>query len=79
MKTELNDNQLDEIVGGTVIISKNTMKIGFSTTGERFKLQNCTYRDARNLMDDLLEANPNMSNAAFDKYCKQQFKNKGWI
>ncbi len=79
MKKELIDNQLEEVVGGTVIISKDAMKVGFSTMGQMFSLKNCTYRQARNLVDDLLDANPNMTNSQFDQYCKKELQAKGWI
>ncbi len=79
MKKELNDNQVEQVVGGTVVISANYMRIGFVTTKESYSLKNCTFREARNFAEDLLDANRQMSNAQFDQYCKQQMAEKGWI
>lgn len=79
MREELNEQALDQVVGGTVIISKDYMTVGFSTTREKFSLKNCTFKQVRNYIDDLLEENPNLSNAAFDKLAKDNLKAKGWI
>ena len=37
------------------------------------------YAEARDLVDDLLEANPNLGNSAFDSLVKKTMKAKGWI
>ncbi len=79
MREQINEQALEQVVGGTVVISKDKMKVGFTTTGEKFDLTNCTYRQARDFVEDLKEANPNMTNAEFDKYTKNQLKSKGWI
>lgn len=79
MREQLNEQDIENVVGGTVIISKDNMVVGFSTTKEKFNLKNCTYKQARNLVDDLLDENPTLGNAAFDKLVKQTFQSKGWI
>ena len=79
MRHELNNADLDKVVGGTVIISKDYMKVGFNTLGEMYDLKNCTYREARDYRDDLIEQNPQMSNTEFDKFCKAKFDERGWI
>ena len=63
MKKELIDEQLEQVTGGTVIISKDAMMVGFDTLGEMYNLVNCTYRDARNFRDDLIDAHQDMNNA----------------
>ena len=78
MKKELNDFELEQVSGGTVRIN-DQMRIGFTTLNEAFDLKNCTFRQARDFAEDLLDANTSMSNAEFDAFCKQQFQNKGWI
>lgn len=79
MRENINEQSLENVAGGTVIISKDYMVVGFDTTQEKFNLKNCTYRDARNLIEDLKDANPTMSNAAFDQLAKQTLQSKGWI
>ena len=79
MREQINDQEMENVVGGTVIISKDYNNIGFSTTREKFDLKNCTFKQARNYVDDLLEEHPEMSNAEFDNFVKNAFKAKGWI
>jgi len=79
MRKELSDIDVEQAVGGTVVISKDFMKIGFSTLGVRKKLKNCTFRDARNKVDDLYEANPGLSDQEFDQLVKDSFEQLGWI
>ena len=79
MREQLNEMDLEGVVGGTVIISKDKMKVGFSTTKEKYDLKNCSYSQARNYVEDLLDANPGLSNAEFDKLAKNSLKAKGWI
>jgi hypothetical protein len=79
MREQLNEQEMENVVGGTVIISKDKMVVGFSTTKEKYNLKNCTYRQVRDLVDDLLEANPTLGNAAFDKLAKDTLSAKGWI
>lgn len=79
MRSELKDADMNSVVGGTVIISRDHMVVGFSTLGTKYSLKNVSYRDARNYVEDLKDANSGMSNAEFDSYCKSQLEAKGWI
>ena len=78
MKKELNDAALSEIVGGTVIMSVDYNNIGFTSTGEMFDL-NVDYYEARDYVEQLKRDNRNMSNTAFDSFCKEKLQEKGWI
>ena len=71
MKKELNDAQVEEVVGGTVIISANYMRVGFVTTKESYKLNNVTYREARNYAEDLLDENRHLTSYANRKWLKK--------
>jgi len=79
MRMELNDGQLEKVVGGTIIISKDAMVVGSTALNQMYNLKNCTYREARNLMDDMLEENPNLSNKAFDELYISQLRTNNWI
>lgn len=79
MKMQINDNELENVVGGTVIVSRDYMNVGFSTLGEMYSLKNCTYKQARDYVDDLLADNPKLTNEEFDKLAKQKLQAKGWI
>ena len=78
MRKELNDANVGEVVGGTVIMSVDYNNIGFTSTGEMFDLK-VDYYTARNYVEGLKAANKNMSNTAFDKFCRGKLKEKGWI
>lgn len=79
MKNELNDTQLDNVIGGTVIISEDYMNIGFTTLREMYNLKNCTFKDVRNFVGDLKDENKGLTNAAFDVLCRDELKARGWI
>ena len=78
MKKELQDTELEMVTGGTVIVS-DLGKVGFTTIGKKFKLKNCTWKEARDRAEELLDQNPNMSNADFDQLVMQEFLSNGWI
>lgn len=79
MKKELNMEELDSVVGGVVYLSKDWMKIGFSTLGQTFSLQNCTFGQAFALADSIYEQYKDQGNAVVDQKTKEAFENKGWI
>lgn len=78
MKMELNDAELNNVVGGTVIMSEDYNNIGFTSLGEMYNLKT-DYYTARNFVEGLKAANKTMSNSAFDRLCKQELQAKGWI
>ena len=78
MKKEVDVNELDQVTGGSVVVS-DTGRVGFSTLGQKFWLQNCTWRQARNYAEQLLDENPQMSDREFDEFVKAKFEAKGWI
>ena len=79
MRKEINENEIEMVVGGTVIISKDNMNVGFSSTREKVNLKDCTYREARNFVEDLKDANPGLTNAEFDALTRQKLEEQGWI
>lgn len=79
MKQEINDQELDMVTGGTVYISRDKMKVGFSSTGRKYNLKNCTFREANNLAQDLWEANQTLGDAAFDALVESEMSHRGWI
>ncbi len=79
MRKEINDAEMEKVAGGTVFISRDYMQVAFSSSKEVFKLQNCEYKDARNLADDLWEANKTLGDAEFDALVQNELRAKGWI
>ena len=74
---ELNDEELDMVSGGTAFINANIGKVGFSSTKEIYTYKNCTYRDVRNLCEDLI--GKYATEAEYDAACVAALKAKGWI
>lgn len=74
----LNDFDLEEVNGGTVVISNLYNAVGFSTLGKLFDLT-VPWKTARDLRDQLLEENPNMGEKAFDQFCMEKFDELGWL
>lgn len=79
MREKIDDAQMESVVGGTVIISKDYMNIGFTTLREKYDLKGVSYRDARNYVEDLKDQCSGMTNAEFDTYCRDQLQAMGWI
>lgn len=78
MRQEINDFELDDVVGGTVSLSEKRMKIAFSTLNEKYDIK-CSFKEARNLCNQLFAANADMTEAQYDALVKKTFQAKGWI
>ena len=78
MKQMLNENDIEQVVGGTVVVSADKMKIGFTTTGQKYNLQNCTYGEAMAEIYTMYAQYTNQGQT-FDAEVREAFKSKGWI
>ena len=79
MRQELKFDDLEKVNGGVVYLSKDWMKIGFSTLQETYSLQNCTFGEAYAYADELYEMHKNEGEAACDAATKAAFAARGWI
>lgn len=79
MRQEINEHELESVTGGTVFISRDKMRVGFSSSGRKYKLVNCTFRQANDLAQDLWEANQTLGDAAFDALVESTMDEKGWL
>lgn len=79
MRKELSDLDVEQAIGGTVVITQDFMRIGFTTIGSTKRLRNCTYEEATGLVNQLYAANNDKSNEEFDTIVRDTFKEKGWI
>lgn len=77
MREQINDVNLEEVVGGTVNLSQAANKIGFTTLHEGYVLK-CTYQEAKKLVSRLFAENE-LSESAFDQLVKKEFQARGWI
>ena len=79
MRIQLNEAEMEKVAGGTVYISRDYMQVCFSSLGEGYNLVNCEFKDARNLADDLWEANQTLGDEAFDTLVRDEYFARGWI
>ena len=78
MRANLNDEMLENVNGGTVIISSDCNNVGFSTLREKYDL-NCSWKDARDLLDEELDKHLGLNNYEFDLHMKELYQDRGWI
>ena len=79
MREQINMEDLELVNGGVVYLSKDFMKVGFSTLKQTFSLKNCTFGQALGLVDSIYEQYKDQGNAVVDQKTKEAFKAKGWI
>ena len=79
MREQLGMEDLELVNGGVVYLSKDFMKVGFSTLKQTFSLKNCTFGQAFALADSVYEQYKDQGNAVVDQKTKEAFQNKGWI
>lgn len=79
MREQINNEELDLVNGGVVYLSKDFMKIGFSTLKQTFALKNCSYGQAFALVDSVYEQYKDQGNSTVDQKTKEAFQAKGWI
>ncbi len=78
MRQELNDNQIDEVVGGTTCLSETANRISFTTMGIGYDLK-CDFATARSFLIGLFAQYPDMKEEEFDRFARKQFRAKGYI
>lgn len=80
MKQQLNDMELDQVVGGTVKISESRMQIKFTEiSGSQAYNLKCSYTDATVLAAQMYGQYAGKSAAEYETACKAAFQAKGWI
>lgn len=80
MRHELSDNDLEQVVGGTVKISESRSQIKFTEIcgSKAFNLK-CSYSDAMVLAATKYGEYAGKSAAEYETACKAAFEAKGWI
>lgn len=79
MREQIDEQNLEQVVGGEVIINGNRMNVAFSTLKKAFRLKNCTYTDAMYVAMSLYEQNKDLSPQEYDTLVMNTFSDKGWI
>lgn len=79
MREQINMENLELVNGGVVYLSKDWMKIGFSTLSQTYSLKNCSFGQALGLVDSIYEQYKDQGNAVVDQKTKEAFQASGWI
>lgn len=79
MRQEINMEDMEMVNGGVVYLSKDFMKVGFSTLRETYALKNCSYFEALALVDSVYDQHKLEGNAAVDAATKAALQAHGWI
>lgn len=79
MREQINEQELESVVGGIVRVSGNRMKVSFSTLQEAYKLVNCDASDAALLAQILYNEHKNEGDLAYENAVKAAFQERGWI
>lgn len=79
MRQELNANDIEQVVGGTVILNTSRMRIGFTYLGEAYNVVNCSDDDARDLVNELYKQYKNQGDKALEEATREAFSSRGWL
>lgn len=79
VRQELNDKDLDQVVGGTVIVNGTRMRIGFSYHQQAFDLVNCDKIDAMLTATQIYAEYRDKGDKAFEEAVMNEFRNRGWL
>ena len=74
-----NNNELEQVVGGTVILNTSRMRIGFTVLGEAYDVVNCSDDDARDLVNELYKQYKNSGDRALEEATREAFDSRGWL
>ena len=77
MRKELKENQMEQVVGGTVRFNGNTVQ--FTVLGEQYDVQNCDSDEANLVIVQLYAKHKYDGNRVFETKVKEAFEAKGWI
>ena len=79
MRVQITDTEINEVNGGSVVLSEPCGLCGFSSTGKIYKIKG-PFRDMRNLMLDLYDENVGkMTDAEFDALVLKEYQERGWL
>lgn len=79
MKQELNDNNMEHVVGGSVVVSGNQNVVVFTTLKKKRALVNCDSDDAIMLATQMYMQYKNSGNLAYETAVMDAFRANGWI
>ena len=79
MRTEITNEELDQVTGGSVRLNTTKMMIGFSVLQQKYSLQNCTDTQAMLLVVSLYEQYKTAGDRAYEEATLSAFRQNGWL
>jgi hypothetical protein len=80
MREQINEKDLETVVGGIVRVSGNRMQVAFTTRREVFRLKpGCDPDEAALQAQILYSQHKNEGDLAYETIVKQEFEKNGWI
>ncbi len=79
MRQELNDKDMSQVVGGTVILNTTRMRLGFTYLQEAYDVVNCSDDDARDLVNALYKQYKYDGDKALEEATRAAFLERGWL
>lgn len=77
MRQELNDKNVEQVVGGTVRF--NGQKVEFTVLKEKYDVQNCDVDQANLIIVTLYAQYKFQGNRVFETKVKEAFTEHGWL
>lgn len=79
MRRELTNNEMENVVGGTVRLNTSRMRIGFTVLNCAYDLHNCEDYEAMNLVTYMYSIHKNEGDLAYEQATLAAFQANGWI
>ena len=79
MKQEINEQDLEQVVGGTVYVNGSKMTIKFTVLGAGYRLKNCEDYEVMGLVSQLYGQYKTQGDQAYETAVKNALRAKGWI
>lgn len=79
MRSEINNEELEQVTGGSVRLNTTKMMIGFSVLQKKFSLKNCTDTQAMILVTTLYDQYRTAGDRAYEQATLNAFHDKGWL
>ena len=79
MKQEINEQDLEQVVGGTVYVNGTKMKISLTVLGKAYKLKNCEDYQVMGLVSQLYGQYKTKGDLAYETAVRDALSANGWI
>ena len=79
MRNELSEKDVEQVIGGTVLLNTTRMRIGFTVLNQAYNVVNCSDIEAMNLVTEMYGQYRYAGDQALEEATLAAFQAKGWI